>query len=262
MALTVELRGVVKKFRQKRSDEPIVIFDGFDLSISGEPAGEIIVLLGASGCGKTTLLKLISGLIRPDAGEIQVLGDLIVGPNPHSVMVPQAYTCFPWLSAIGNVKFGLTLRKVPLRESRRLALDYLNKVGLGDRLDAYPSELSGGMQQRVAIARTLVLRPPIVLMDEPFGALDSQTRTQMQQLLLALWEQEKNLILFVTHDIQEALLLADRILVLPHPPAKRIMAEVDVPFDRPRRQTLIYEAAFVQLAQELRKILDPSYPSP
>jgi NitT/TauT family transport system ATP-binding protein len=260
MAPTIELRGVVKRFHQKQR-APIVIFDGLDFTVSGDPFGEIVVLLGASGCGKTTLLKLISGLISPNAGEIRVLGDLIVGPNPHSVMVPQAYTCFPWLSVLGNVEFGLALRNIPRRERRRLALDYINKVGLGDRLEAFPSELSGGMQQRVAIARTLVLRPPIVLMDEPFGALDSQTRTQMQQLLLALWEEEKNLILFVTHDIQEALLLADRIFVLPHPPAKRIIKKIEVPFGRPRRQTLVYEAEFVTLASQLREVLDPNYPN-
>jgi NitT/TauT family transport system ATP-binding protein len=261
MKLALEFKGVVKRFRQKRNDEPIVVFDGLDFSVTGDASGEILVLLGPSGCGKTTLLNLVSGLLTPDEGEIRVFGDLVIGPNSHSVMVPQAYTCFPWLTALGNVEFGLAVRGFSRRERRLLSVEYLTKVGLGDRLDAYPSELSGGMQQRVAIARTLVLRPTIVLMDEPFGALDSQTRTQMQQLVLALWGQEKNLILFVTHDIQEALLLADRIFLLPPRPVKRIVTEVHVPFGRPRSETLLFEPSFAVLARQLRTMLDPSNPS-
>lgn len=256
MKPALELKGVVKRFHQKRNSEPIVVFDRFDFFVEVEASGEILVFLGASGCGKTTLLNLISGLTLPDEGEIRTLGDLVVGHNPHSVMVAQAYTCFPWLSALGNVEFGLVLRGVPKKERTLLAVDYLKKVGLGDRLDAYPSELSGGMQQRVAIARTLVLRPPMVLMDEPFGALDSQTRSQMQHLLLRLWETEKNLILFVTHDIQEALLLADRIFLLPPRPIRRLLAEIRVPLARPRHPDLISQPAFLEVAEQLRKMLE------
>ena len=212
--------------------------------------GEFIVLLGPSGCGKSTILQMVSGLLSPDSGTITAFGRNVSGPDPQSVTVPQAYTCFPWLTALGNVEFGLAIQNKPPEIRRKIAAEYLHKVGLGDRHGAYPHELSGGMLQRVAIARTLAMQPPIVLMDEPFGALDAQTRADMQEMLISLWSAEKNLVLFVTHDISEALLLADRVLVFSARPA-RVVHDLRVPFPRPRSSELLYDRRFVEISQAL-----------
>ena len=171
-----------------------------------------------------------------------------IGPNPNSVTVPQTYTCFPWLSVVQNVEFGLSVQGKSPEEQRAIAATYLEKVGLGDRQSAYPRHLSGGMQQRVAIARTLAMKPPIVLMDEPFGALDAQTRTEMQRMLAGLWAEAKNLIIFITHDITEALLLANRILVFSPRPAQ-IIHDLHVPFPRPREASLVFDEQFINLSQ-------------
>jgi NitT/TauT family transport system ATP-binding protein len=252
--LVVELKNVSKWFPDPRNGERLVTVESVSFAIPYEEQGEFVVMLGPSGCGKSTILNLIAGLMMPDAGEVRVFGESVDGPNPKSVTVPQAYTCFPWLTALGNVEFGLSIEGKPKAERRRRALEYLNKVGLGDRPEAYPKQLSGGMQQRVAIARTLAMKPPIVLMDEPFGALDAQTRIEMQQMLLELWAEEKNLILFITHDITEALLLADRVIVLSPRPA-RIVQDLRVPFPRPRPLSLTHENQFVNLSQDLLQLL-------
>ena len=253
--LTIELKGVRKTFADSRKGESVNVLDGLDLRLSNSGAGKLVVLLGPSGCGKSTTLNLISGLMTPDpsGGEIRVNGELLAGPNPLSACVPQAYTCFPWRTVLENVEFGLTLRHAPKQERRAEALSYLNKVGLGDRLNARPSQLSGGMQQRVAIARALVLRLPVVLMDEPFGALDAQTRAEMQDMLLKLWREEKNMIVFVTHDITEALLLADQIVVFRQRPVRHVES-FDLGFARPRRTT---DEAFTLCAEGMRYLLKP-----
>ena len=225
-----------------------------DLAIPDREEGEFIAFLGPSGCGKSTLLNILSGLIPPTTGEVRVFGKPLSGASGLSVTVPQSYTCFPWLTVLGNVEFGLGIQNKPAAECRATAMEYLAKVGLADRANAYPRQLSGGMQQRVAIARTLAMRPPIVLMDEPFGALDSQTRAEMQQMLLRLWEAERNTIVFVTHDISEALLLADRIIVFGGPPA-RIIRDLQVPFARPRYADLVFEPAFVNITKTLLQSL-------
>lgn len=250
----VELKSVSKWFSDPRNGASLTVVDSINLVIPDEEGGNFVVLLGPSGCGKSTLLNLISGLLEPDAGEVRVFGELVTGPSPKSATVWQAYTCFPWLTALGNVEFGLAVQYKRKAERRYTAIEYLNKVGLGDRLNAYPKELSGGMQQRVAIARTLAIKPPIVLMDEPFGALDAQTRVEMQQMLLQLWTQEKNLIIFVTHDITEALLLADRIVILSPRPA-RIVADLRVSFPRPRSPSLVHEDKFVELSESILQLL-------
>ena len=208
------------------------------------------MLLGPSGCGKSTILQMVSGLLSPDSGTITAFGRPVNGPDPQSVTVPQAYTCFPWLTALGNVEFGLSIQNRPPDARRKIAVEYLHKVGLADRHDAYPHQLSGGMLQRVAIARTLAMQPPIVLMDEPFGALDAQTRAEMQEMLISLWSTEKNLVLFVTHDISEALLLADRVLVFSARPA-RVVHDLRVPFQRPRSPELLYDRRFVEISKAL-----------
>ncbi len=250
----VELKNASKWFPDPRNGERLVAVSDITLTIPDEEAGEFLALLGPSGCGKSTVLKLVAGLLTPDEGEVRTFGELVTEPNPKTVTVPQAYTCFPWLTVLGNVEFGLTIQGKSPAERRQIAAEYLNKVGLGDRLDASPKQLSGGMQQRVAIARTLAMKPPIVLMDEPFGALDAQTRGEMQQMLLQLWTEEKNLIIFITHDITEALLLADRVVVLSPRPAQ-IVHDLKVPFPRPRQPSLVYEDQFINLSQALLQLL-------
>lgn len=227
----VEMRSVTKEFRSKSGPETVL--KDFNLTIDDQQQGEFIAILGPSGCGKSTIINLIGGLIEPTAGEIFSLGTPVLGDNPNAITVQQAYTCLPWRTVLQNVEFGLEIQNVDAGERRQTAMSYLEKVGLADRSDAYPKELSGGMQQRVVIARCLSVKPKILLMDEPFGALDAKIRSDMQTLLLELWEAEKNCIVFVTHDITEALLLADRVIVVNGRPAS-IVSDFKVPFARPR----------------------------
>ena len=250
----IELRQVTKIFPAERGSAPVEAVSPIDLVIDDEDGGEFVAFLGPSGCGKSTLLNILSGLIPATSGEVRLFGKPVDGASGQSVTVPQSYTCFPWLTVQGNVEFGLGIQNKPPAERRATATEYLTKVGLADRAHAYPRQLSGGMQQRVAIARTLAMRPPIVLMDEPFGALDAQTRAEMQQMLLRLWEAERNTIVFVTHDISEALLLADRIIVFGGPPA-RILRDLRVPFARPRYADLVFEPAFVNITKTLLQSL-------
>lgn len=250
----LELQNVCKWFPDPKNGERLVTIDDISLSVPAEASGEFIALLGPSGSGKSTILNLISGLLAPDSGEVRVRGERVPMPNPWSVTVPQAYTCFPWLTVLGNAEFGLAIQGMPPAERHRVASDCLTRVGLGDRLTARPRELSGGMQQRVAIARTLAMKPPIVMMDEPFGALDAQTRADMQQMLVDLWIEEMNLIFFVTHDITEALLLADRVIVLSPRPAK-IVFDTKVPFARPRQPSITMDNEFVTMGQAILHLL-------
>jgi NitT/TauT family transport system ATP-binding protein len=258
----VELKGVGKWFTDARTGKHSEVLKDLDLTIEDETAGEFVVLLGPSGCGKSTILSLISGLTAPDSGEVHTFGRPVTGPNPCSATVPQAYTCFPWLTVLKNVEFGLGLKGEPRARRRQTALDYLRKVGLGDRSEAYPKQLSGGMQQRVAIARTLAMKRPIVLMDEPFGALDAQTRSEMQQMLLQLWEEEGNTIIFVTHDIAEALLLGDRVIVFSAGPARIIWEQrkLDAIFGHNRPPSLTRDPKFTELAEVLREHLKKPQP--
>ena len=190
--------------------------------------GEIVVFLGPSGCGKSTILKSIAGLLTPTAGEILVDGKPVTDVGRDRGMVFQAYTSFGWLTVRDNLEYGLKLQGVPKAERKERSEKYLQSVGLAEFADRYPKDLSGGMKQRVAIARTLINRPKVVLMDEPFGALDPQTRWGMQSLLLDVSRTEDNTILFVTHDVSEAVYLADTVYVLSSRPA-RILHKVDVP---------------------------------
>lgn len=202
-------------------------------SPSGRDIGEFRVLLGPSGCGKSTLLRMVAGLDRPDTGEILVNGQPVHGPGKDRGMVFQKYTSLPWLTVEENIGYGLKINGVPPKERRETVDRLLKAVGLTEFAGVYPETLSGGMQQRVAIARTLALRPSVILMDEPFGALDAQTRSEMQQLLLQIWDETACTILFVTHDVEEAVYLADRIFIMSSHPGT-IVEDVQVPFDRPR----------------------------
>jgi len=202
-------------------------------SPEGRDIGEFRVLLGPSGCGKSTLLRLIAGLDRADTGEVLVNEQPVDGPGRDRGMVFQKYTSFPWLTVAGNIAYGLKINGVPAEKRKETVAQLVQAIGLSGFEDAYPETLSGGMQQRVAIARTLALRPSVILMDEPFGALDAQTRSEMQQLLLKVWDETASTILFVTHDVEEAIYLADRIFIMSAHPGT-IVEDVQVPFDRPR----------------------------
>jgi len=215
-------------------------------SSDGRDIGEFRVLLGPSGCGKSTLLRLIAGLDRPEGGEILVNDQPVRGPSRDRGMVFQKYTSFPWLSVADNIAYGLKINGVPPEKRKETVAQLIQAIGLKGFEDAYPETLSGGMQQRVAIARTLALRPSVILMDEPFGALDAQTRSEMQQLLLGIWSETASTILFVTHDVEEAIYLADRIFIMSTHPGT-IVEDVQVPFDRPRDLSLKQRNEFHEL---------------
>jgi len=216
--------------------------------------GEIVVFLGPSGCGKSTILKTVAGLLPPTSGELALDGTPIETVGADRGMVFQAYTSFAWLTVRDNVEYGLRLQGVPKAERRERSTKYLKAVGLLEFADHYPKQLSGGMKQRVAIARTLINRPRVVLMDEPFGALDPQTRWGMQGLLLDVSRTEDNTILFVTHDISEAVYLADSVYVLSSRPA-RILHRVDVPFFGPRDISLQSSNEFRAVEKHLLDLL-------
>jgi NitT/TauT family transport system ATP-binding protein len=218
------------------------------------PKNQFAVIVGPSGCGKSSLLYLVAGLTEPTAGRILLDQREILGPSCERGMVFQSYTLFPWLTVRENVEFGLKRRNVPATDRERIVNHYLNEVGLAAFHEAYPKQLSGGMMQRVAIARALANDPEILLMDEPFGALDSQTRTQMQKLLLRVWEHDQKTVLFVTHDIDEAILLGDRVYVMTSRPG-RIKEEVEIPIPRPRSLDLVMEPEFIALKRKLLDLL-------
>ena len=208
--------------------------------------GEIVALLGPSGCGKTTLLNAVAGFVAPTAGQVTVDGEVVTAPGADRGVVFQHHSLFPWKTVLGNVEFGLKMRGVGKAERTSQAHAYLSLVGLTGFESAYPGELSGGMQQRVGIARVLVNRPRVMLMDEPFGALDAQTRLAMQELLLSVWREVRTTILFVTHDIDEALFLADRVAVMTARPGQT-RDLVTVKLARPRAATVIATPEFMAL---------------
>jgi ABC-type nitrate/sulfonate/bicarbonate transport system ATPase subunit len=229
----LELKNVSKTFLAPDGRTFQAIRD-VDLVIPDLPGiGEFRVFLGPSGCGKSTILNIVAGLFKPTTGEALLRGKPIAGPGPDRGMVFQSYSSYPWLTVLDNVAFGLKLRGVPRAEREHEARAWIKKVGLEGSEKKYPKQLSGGMRQRVAIARTLAVKPQVILMDEPFGALDVQTRLGMQNLINELWEQVQGTILFVTHDIAEAVYLADTIHILSAAPG-RIVDEVlvDLPTNR------------------------------
>jgi NitT/TauT family transport system ATP-binding protein len=224
-----------------------------EVSLTADP-GELVCLLGPSGCGKSTLLGALAGHLQPARGSLTLDGQPIAGPDPQRGLVFQQHTLFPWKTVLANVAYGLKMKGMarPLREQQ--AQELLDLVGLTGFAHRYPRELSGGMQQRVEIARVLINRPRVLLMDEPFGALDALTRSRMQELLLDLWARMRTTIVFVTHDIDEALFLADRVLVLGPRPG-RIVEELIVPFDRPRHASLLTDPGFVALKRRCLALL-------
>jgi NitT/TauT family transport system ATP-binding protein len=239
--------SVSRSFPGLRGGAPVRALEPIDLSVA---RNDFITILGPSGCGKSTLLRIIAGLDRPTTGHVSIEGRAITGPGSDRGMVFQSYTLFPWLSVADNVAFGLREKGVPPRERASVAAGWLDKVGLSGFADHYPKQLSGGMQQRTAIARALANDPEILLLDEPFGALDNQTRSLMQELLLGIWERERKTVLFVTHDIEEAVFLASRVVVMTARPG-RIKSEVSVDLDHPRPYTLKTSPAFSAIKARL-----------
>jgi NitT/TauT family transport system ATP-binding protein len=227
------VENVSKEFFDARSNRVVRALDRIDLQVE---AGEFVTLIGPSGCGKSTLLTLMAGFDAPTAGTIRLGGMPIVSPGPDRVMVFQDYALFPWKNTIDNVEFGLRIRGVKKRERRKLAEEYLHLVGLGHVATRPIYKLSGGMRQRVALARALVLKPAVLLMDEPFAALDAQQRSLMQGELARIWTETGQTIIFVTHSLEEALYLSDRVLLMTTEPG-RIGLNERVELGRPRDTT-------------------------
>ncbi len=217
---------------------------------------EFICILGASGCGKSTLIRIFAGLETPSGGAVEVDGKPVEGPGPDRGMVFQSYTLFPWLTVKKNVMFGLRQKGVSKEKASAEALNWVSLVGLSQFADAYPYQLSGGMKQRVAIARALANQPRVLLMDEPFGALDAQTRAQMQTYLKQIWMNVDVTVLFVTHDLDEAVFLADRIVLLSTRPG-RIAEIIEVPIPQPRMPDITLDTRFIATRLRLDELIHP-----
>jgi NitT/TauT family transport system ATP-binding protein len=249
----IAFRELAKTFADTRG-RPVPVVEPLSLDIA---EGEFVVFLGPSGCGKTTVMRMVGGLETPSSGEIVLNGLRIEGPSREKGMVFQSYSSFPWLTVLGNVRFGLKYRRdVPAAEKDRIARRYLDLVGLTPFADFYVNRISGGMRQRVAIARTLAADPLVLLMDEPFGALDALTRERLQLQLLELRAAEKKTVIFVTHDVDEAVFLADRIVVFSARPA-RVLRDIPVSAELPSERTLdVTETpAFRKLRQEVLALI-------
>jgi NitT/TauT family transport system ATP-binding protein len=231
--MVLEFKNVSKTFITP-DGKPFQAIRDVDFAIPDLPGrGEFRVFLGPSGCGKSTVLSIVAGLTDQTTGEALLRGKPISGPGPDRGMVFQSYSSYPWLTVLDNVAFGLELRGVPRSQREEIARGWIKRVGLGGSEGKYPKQLSGGMRQRVAIARTLAVKPQIILMDEPFGALDVETRLEMQNLINELWEEIEGTILFVTHDIAEAVYLADKIYIMSAGPGKIVdEVAIDLPLHR------------------------------
>lgn len=243
------LQNVGKRFEGNR--ESVEALSDINLEIE---ENELAVIVGPSGCGKSTLLNIVAGLEQASSGVVRLNGREITAPGADRGMVFQSYTLFPWLTVQQNVEFGLKIKGVPAEERALKARHYIELVGLTGFQDALPKTLSGGMKQRVAIARALANDPEMLLMDEPFGALDAQTRSIMQDLLLSVWEKEKTTVLFITHDIDEAVLLADNVYVMSHRPG-RIRAKIKVDIARPRDHRITVSNEFTEIKKEIMEML-------
>ena len=246
-ALTaIDIRATSKRF------DSYEVFADLDLTVA---ENEFVSILGPSGCGKTTLLRLVAGLESASSGDVLVDGEPVTGPRPDMAVVFQNFRLLPWKTVEDNVAYGLRLRGQSRRDARESAEKYLEMVGLADSRRRYPYQLSGGMQQRVALARALAIQPRLLLMDEPFGALDAQTREQMQYELLELWTAFKKTVVFVTHSIDEAIVLSDRVILMQAKPG-RIVRAFDIPYPRPRDPAAIRaDPEFVALRSEMWSLL-------
>ncbi len=251
--MILEAKDVVKEFRESDGSVRRVL-DGISFGVRRR---EFLSIIGPSGCGKSTLIRIAAGLENATSGEFFLDGKKVIGTSAERGMVFQKYTLFPWLSVRQNVRFGLEASGYGNDEADATALQWLQIVGLEKYANYYPRQLSGGMQQRVAIARALAPQPRVLLMDEPFGALDAQTRSQMQRYLLEVWKNIDITILFVTHDLDEAVFLSDRILTLQANPGKvRELVTVDVP--RPRTEESLFLPEFISLRKHVEAMIHPA----
>ena len=245
MAAKLLVENVSKIFRAK--DRAVTALENTDFEVA---ESEFITILGPSGCGKSTLLNVIAGLEETSSGRVVLDGREIRGPGRDRGMVFQSYTLFPWLTVAENIEFGLDVAGRPKEERRDIAAHYIDRIGLKGFEKAFPGHLSGGMKQRVAIARALANDPQVLLMDEPFGALDAQTRAVMQELLLSVWEESHKTILFVTHDVEEAVFMGDTVYVMTARPG-RIKARIPVPLPRPRSYDVKMAEVFLGIKREI-----------
>lgn len=245
--MSIKIKNINKTFKTSKKEINALVDINLDI-----PTGKIICILGPSGCGKTTLLRLIGGLDKPDSGEILENDMIVTGPSRDRGFVFQQYSLFPWLTVLENVMFGLEINGSPKEENLRRSKKYLEAVGLNDFENTYPHELSGGMKQRVAIIRTLVNKSNVLLMDEPFSALDIQNRQKLQEELIRIWKKTKKTIVFVTHDVDEAIFLADSIVIMSKSPGQ-IKKNFDVDIKRLRIRESV---EFLNIQSEIIEILD------
>ena len=241
----LKIDNVVKEYVGNKGKT--VALNGVSLDIK---ENEFICVVGPSGCGKSTLLNIIAGLLEPTSGAVYLDGKKIEGTGVERGVVFQGYALFPWRTVLKNVMFGLEMKRMPKAEAEQIAMKYIKSVGLEGFEHAYPKELSGGMRQRVAIARAYAADPEVLLLDEPFGALDAQTRVQLQSELLNTWEHEKKTCFFITHDVDEAIILAQRVIIMSARPGriKRIV-DIDIPY--PRTQATKTDPRFLELKTEI-----------
>ncbi|MBP7065805.1 ABC transporter ATP-binding protein [Ferrovibrio sp.] len=248
----LRIDSVSRVFPGVRGGTPTRALEPTSLSVEDN---DFITILGPSGCGKSTLLRIVAGLDQPTTGQVLLDGQRVTQPGPDRGMVFQSYTLFPWLSVRENICFGLREKQVPEPEQQQIVAHFIDKVGLRGFENHYPKQLSGGMQQRTALARALANDPKILLLDEPFGALDNQTRALMQELLLGIWEADRKTVLFVTHDIDEAIFMANRVLVMTARPG-RVKSDIAIDLPHPRHYTVKTTPEFAaykaRLTEEIR----------
>lgn len=245
----VDIRNLKIQFPSE--NQSLTVLDNINLTLD---PGEFVCLLGPSGCGKSTVLNVVAGFIQPTSGSVSIHGVPIESPGPDRGVVFQQYSLFPWKTVLENVEFGLKVKGMKPRERRELACEYLNEVGLGHALSRYPHQLSGGMQQRVSIARALVNHPEVLLLDEPFAALDAQTRSMMQELLLSIWERMRTTVLFITHDVDEAIYLGDWICVMTSCPGS-IKSRLHIDLPRPRSADIVISEDYFHIKQKVHTLI-------
>jgi ABC-type nitrate/sulfonate/bicarbonate transport system ATPase subunit len=243
----LRIEQISRTFPARTGHAPTRALEPIDLAVGNN---DFVTILGPSGCGKSTLLRIVAGLDRPTSGRVLLDGRDVTGPGADRGMVFQSYTLFPWLSVRENIAFGLRERGMPEVERHKIADAFIQQIGLSGFENHWPRQLSGGMQQRTAIARALANDPKILLLDEPFGALDNQTRVLMQEMLLGIWERDQKTVLFVTHDIEEAIFLGSRVLVMSARPG-RIKADIKIDLPHPRSYKIKTSSEFVMLKERL-----------
>ncbi|HUF53779.1 MAG TPA: ABC transporter ATP-binding protein [Dehalococcoidia bacterium] len=250
----IELKGITKTFRQRDGSAFHALKD-VDLKVLD---GEFLSIIGPSGCGKTTLMRMVGGLAKADAGEIFIDGRRVNGPGPERAIVFQNFVLLPWVDVTSNVTFGLEMRGLSKKEARKTAQKEIERVGLTGFEGHYPHELSGGMQQRVGLARALAVNPEILLMDEPFASVDAQTRQILQDDLIRIWQEERKTVIFITHSMEEAVYLSDRVAVMERGPG-RISELFDIHLPRPRDYSSRNDVEFTSLTTHIWGLLKTAY---